>query len=132
MTRRMTVHDAARSLGISEDAVRMRVKRDTLEAERENGKLYVLLEDEPTAEPTELVEELRNQVQDLRTRLDKETEANRENRRLLAAALERIPELTERTPDSRETAAEPPGRGPVPDEPETGTQRPWWRRMFGG
>src|SRR5215208_7594846 len=65
--RRLTVHDAARTLGISEDAVRMRVKRGTLDAEREGGRLYVLLDDDPTTEPTadpraELTAELRDRV----------------------------------------------------------------------
>jgi hypothetical protein len=42
---------------------------------------------------SDLVEVLKDQVQFLRNQLDAEREANRENRRLLAAALERIPEL---------------------------------------
>jgi len=46
-----------------------------------------------TVEDGQLVECLRDQVSYLRDQLDQEREANRENRRLLAAALERIPEL---------------------------------------
>src|SRR5215213_10476084 len=64
---RLTVHDAARRLGISEDAVRMRVKRGTLSADKEGGRLYVLLDIEPTTDRTpdrtgELIEELRGRV----------------------------------------------------------------------
>jgi excisionase family DNA binding protein len=65
----MTVHDAARRLGISEDAVRMRVKRGKLPADKEGGRLYVMLDTEPTYEPTdrtnERVEELRERLEDL-------------------------------------------------------------------
>jgi hypothetical protein len=58
--RRLTVHDAARLLAISEDAVRMRIKRGTLSADREGGRLYVPLTEEPTTEPTDRTSELIN------------------------------------------------------------------------
>ena len=86
---RITVHDAARQLGISEDAVRMRVKRGTLEAEREAGRLYVLLDSVPTTDPTprtddrteELITELRDRVRSLEHQLDQERAARTEERR---------------------------------------------------
>jgi hypothetical protein len=65
----------------------------------------------PPGDPhaAELVEVLREQVEDLRARLDREQEANRENRRLLAAALERIPELeAPREPSEAEEPRESP------------------------
>ena len=66
MTERMTVHDAARQLGISEDAVRMRVKRGTLPAEREGNRLYVLLDKQPNGvgldESNALTSELRSRI----------------------------------------------------------------------
>jgi excisionase family DNA binding protein len=151
---RMTVHDAARQLGISEDAVRMRVKRGTLEAEREGGRLYVLLDTDPTTEPTdrtdELVAELRDRVRSLENQLDHERDANRENRRIIAALTSRIPELPAGAPAGASQAssqepseadltasvdperAEPQGapRSNAPGPQET-LHRPWWRRMFG-
>src|SRR5215218_1407983 len=73
---RLTVHDAARRLGISEDAVRMRIKRDTLRSEKRDGRLYVLLEIEPTNDPTdrtdELLDELRDRVRSLEGQLEGE------------------------------------------------------------
>jgi hypothetical protein len=83
---RLTVHDAARRLGISEDAVRMRVKRGKLSADKEGGRLYVLLDIEPTTEPTsdrtdELIEELKDRVHRLEYQLDQEREARTEERR---------------------------------------------------
>jgi excisionase family DNA binding protein len=116
---RMTVHDAARRLGISEDAVRMRVKRGTLEAEREGGRLYVLLTDEPTTEPTdrtnELIAELRDRVRSLESQLDHERDANRENRRIIAALTSRIPELEPPAPPESPEPREP---GPYRVRPE--------------
>jgi predicted ArsR family transcriptional regulator len=140
--RRLTVHEAARKLGISEDAVRMRVKRGTVEAERENGRLYVLLTDDPTTEPTdrtdELIDELRDRVRSLEEQLGEERDANRENRRIIAALTQRIPELeapseprespTAATSGANKVEARPAGRGAH----STVVERPWWRRMFGG
>jgi hypothetical protein len=140
---RLTVHDAARKLGISEDAVRMRIKRGTLSSDKEGGRLYVLLDAEPTTEPTtdrtdELIEELRGRVQSLEDQLGQERDANRENRRIIAALTSRIPAI-EAPPEAREspqTVEEEPERaGPRPatGEAQEGTERrPWWRRVFGG
>ena len=41
--RRLTVPEAARTLGISADAVRSRIKRGTLATEREGGRVFVVL-----------------------------------------------------------------------------------------
>jgi hypothetical protein len=139
---RLSVHEAARKLGVSEDAVRMRVKRGTLKADKEGGRLYVLLETEPTTEPTdrtnELIAELRDRVRSLESQLGEEREANRENRRIIAALTSRIPELEPAAPqepsqEAPETATEQPGRvGPQPavESPQEGSERPWWRRWF--
>ena len=137
-SRRLTVAQAAGQLGISEGAVRNRIKRGTLRAEREAGRVYVLLAepaqtDKPN-DPSELVAVLREQ-------LAAERQAHAEARRLLMAALERIPpqlEAPAQAPEAREsplTAEEASeGREPPPDRPgsQEGAQRPWWRRVFGG
>jgi hypothetical protein len=150
---RLTVHDAARRLGISEDAIRMRVKRGTLSADKEGGRLYVLLDIEPTTEPTtdrtdELIEELNDRVHRLEYQLDQEREARTEERRrqdTVIAQLSRANEEQARTirqleapsepRESPQTAREEPARAePRPDrvEAQEGARRPWWRRMFGG
>jgi hypothetical protein len=129
----------------------MRVRRGTLRSEKgEDGRVYVFVADqnadhdapEPKApvegSQAELVEVLREQVEDLRARLDRETEANRENRRIIAGLIERAPELESpaggpRDPSLRQQEEEPSS---TPTEPRPGTEppssRPWWRRMFGG
>lgn len=140
---RVTVQEAARRLGVKEDAVRKRIQRGTIEHDRDrDGRVYVYLdttEDTASTEDTtkaagreELVESLLEQVRYMREQLDAEREANRENRRLLAAALERIPAIEPpETPRAPETASEGADRGTPPDEPETATSRSWWRRFFG-
>jgi len=142
----MTVHEAARELGISEDAMRMRVKRGTLAADRDGGRLYVLLDPDPTTEPTdradELIAELKDRVRSLEDQLGQERDANRENRRIIAALTSRIPELPapQEPPQSPETASEEPEGAEQPqagahEEPQeaavsrSGTS--WWRKMFG-
>jgi hypothetical protein len=112
----------------------MRVKRGTLPSAREGSRLYVLLNIDPTPEPerphdggydrtSELIATLREQ-------LEAERQAHAESRRLLAAALERIPAIE--APESPESPG-PTGTPPeAPEEPQTGVQRPWWRRWFGG
>lgn len=96
MTRqRLNAQDAAAALGISVDAVRMRARRGSLESEHDaNGRLYVWLDiDEPQPDSAALISELRAHNATLREQLAAERRANDENRRLLAAALERIPAI---------------------------------------
>jgi excisionase family DNA binding protein len=89
-------------------------------------------------EMPDLVEVLREQVEMLRVELEEAHAANRENRRIIAALTQRIPEL--------EAPAEPPGgpqsaaEGSDRGQPRSGAGGPqeraqprsWWRRMFGG
>jgi len=114
----------------------MRVKRGTLSADREGGRLYVLLDIEPTTDRTdELIEELKGRVHSLEYQLDQEREANRENRRIIAALTSRIPAI-EAPPDERESpqtveeASDRAGPRPTTVEPQEPVRRPWWRRIF--
>ena len=79
---RLTVAQAADHLGITEGAVRSRIKRGTLPTTREGGMVFVLLSNgtsqanqpsndgEPTDQPG-LVEELRDRVASLERRLER-------------------------------------------------------------
>jgi hypothetical protein len=140
---RLTVRDAAVALGISEGAVRMRVKRGTLPSTREGGRLYVLLNTDPTTDPDRPHERGYGRTSELiatlREQLEAERQAHAEARRLLAAALERIPAIeAPASPEAREsndTVEEEPERVESrPDIPgaQEGVQRPWYRRWFGG
>jgi hypothetical protein len=131
----------------------MRVKRGTLPADKEGGRLYVLLDIEPTTDRTdELIEELKDRVHRLEYQLDQEREARTEERRrqdTVIAQLSRANEEQARTirqleapaeslPAEREspqTVEEEPDRAEPRSatvEAQEGVQRPWWRRMFRG
>jgi hypothetical protein len=176
---RVSVGEAAGILGTTAEGVRGRIKRGTLQSVKEGRKVYVLLSadqmaaerqpaiDQTTdqAQPDALLEalgEMRAQVRFLREQLQAEWRANEENRRLLAAALERIPaiEAPAEPGESPETATEQPGRvgaqTPLSEAPQStweslgeepeGTdtrssgeeaqegaeRRSLWRRLFGG
>jgi hypothetical protein len=141
LKRRYTVIEAAKVLGVGTDAVRKRVARDTIEHEKVDDTVYVWLDDGHDGGTTprhdddtsgddggaelldayrEQLDAYKDQVHYLRDQLDAERRANDENRRLLAALLQRVPEL-EAAPgepvlpfESRQEAAQEP------------TERPWW------
>jgi len=162
-TRRATIQEAARIMGVSEGAIRKRVKRNTLRHDKdEAGRIYVYLDgttlgatrrvDEGVDEVSHLdasvlISEMHARVESLERQLEQANERDRENRRIIAALTSRIPELpAPRGEDS--SPSEPPGApetvespGPSPTSPtpaegsgarEEGTERPWWRRVFGG
>jgi hypothetical protein len=143
---RTTVSEAAEILGISAEAVRGRIRRRTLPVEREGGRVYVLLEkapedrtttdqhrttaDQPNDRTDLLIAELQDRVRSLE-------EANRENRRIIAALTSRIPaiEAPQEARESPETVEDQPERAEPHSatvESQEGTQRrSWLRRMFG-
>jgi len=145
--RRTTVSEAAEILGISAEAVRGRIRRGTIPVEREGGTVYVLLEgternrttgdqsrttdDQPGDRTDLLIAELQDRVRSLE-------QANRENRRIIAALTSRIPaiEAPQEAQESPETVQDEPKRAePRPDAPgaqEGAQRRSWWRRVLGG
>jgi hypothetical protein len=137
--RRYNVRDAAEVLGISPEAVRTRLSRGTLDSEREGRRVYVLLEPDLTRhdrdrtdDQTRYVRSLEERVEHLRELLDGEREANRENRRIIAALTSRIPELESGPPSETPESPETPASAAAPPEAKEPTERrPWWRRVFG-
>ena|ERR687897_2006840 len=152
--RRLTLTEAADALGVSRDAVRMRVRRGSLASEKgEDGRVYVFVEPDQDAVHPEsqdeasrdapLVEELRDRVESLERQLQRADERDRENRRIIAALTQRIPELEmpaetppEEQPESPTPPTEQPGRvepqAQVEGAQEGAERRSWWRRLFGG
>jgi hypothetical protein len=109
-----------------------------LDSEHADGRLYVWVNVGETGDETgvrdALIEELRAHNESLRSQLASEREANRENRRLLAAALERIPaiEAPPDTPPSEPREGPPsPSEGSVGVGPTNEERRSWLRRFFG-
>jgi hypothetical protein len=90
-----------------------------------------------TGQPTDqgdLVEALRDQVVFLRQQLEEEREANRENRRIIAGLVQRVPELgpAQEPQEGHVMDSEEPDKGTAPSEQqETSQRRSWWRAFFG-
>jgi hypothetical protein len=121
-TERYTVAAAADILGISTGAVRNRLSRGTLPSTKESGTVYVLLPADmsrdaareagdtphgmPPPEPDTLTSELRDRLRYVEGQLEAERQAHAEARRLLMAALERIPPQLEAPSEPRETPTE--------------------------
>ncbi len=147
---RRTVAEAAALLGITEGAVRSRIKRGTLRTAKEGGAVFVLLgggtseanqppnDGEPTAQ-SGLIAEFRDRVASLERQLERhgdETErlhqilaglaqANAEQARTIRAI--EAPASEEPTQDAETVEEEPEGSEPRPATPgprETGAQRP--------
>jgi hypothetical protein len=150
---RLTTAEAASKLGISEAGVRKRVQRGQMAHERdETGRLWVYVDTSETAgqgsrdrdrtsrdgpaigSGDALMAQMQARIDSLERQLEAASERDRENRRIIAALTSRIPELPSASPqepvEASETATEGAAR-PV-EEPQEATQRPWWRRMFGG
>jgi hypothetical protein len=151
---RYTVAEAADMLGITTGAVRNRLSRGTLRSTKEDRAVYVLLpagmssdaerdtsdmpRGMPHPEPDALTSELRDRLRYVEGQLEAERQAHAEARRLLMAALERIPpqlEAPQEARESPETVEEERERTeprPATVESQETVQRPWWRRMFRG
>jgi len=99
--------------------------------------VYVLLSADQESEQTP--DHTAELIRTLQEQLAAERQAHAEARRLLMAALERIPPQLEAPSEAREspqTTREEPERAREPRPATGGTQeavqRPWWRRVFGG
>ena len=149
--RRVHLSEAAELLDVSKDAIRMRVKRGTLRSEKgEDGRVYVWVNVTPEGDrsilhPELQVEAWRELIDELKDRVRSLEDANRENRRIIAALTQRTPELE--APRGQEEKAE--GRTyPSAGGPQNNSGRPrdtaefpvhegsligpLWRRVFGG
>ena len=144
---RLTVAQAAARLGVSQDAVRKRIKRGTIEYEQDqDGRLHVYLDplevyetrqDRSADEPTERLAWVQHQeIEFLRRELETRTEENRRRDSIMAALTQRIQELEapSQPPPTQDAGAEdnerreeePAGSG----ETRRARRRPsGWRRV---
>jgi hypothetical protein len=103
-------------MGISVDAIRKRISRGTIPHERdEDGRVWVILDtdqdaaskvqdvDQPQSDATALISAKDETIATLRDQLEAERQAHAEARRLLMAALERIPPQLEAPSEPRES-----------------------------
>jgi transcriptional regulator with XRE-family HTH domain len=98
--RKLTLQEAARELGITPDALRQRLRRGQYRSIKENNRLYVWLDadrtgeaHDPTATSSALVSEMRERIASLEHQLREANLRDQENRRIVAALTQRIPEL---------------------------------------
>jgi hypothetical protein len=123
--RRLTVPQAAQALGITEGAVRGRLKRGTLRSHREAGTVYVVLEGSPSAvhrdesvgeatDQSELVDELRRTNELLREVINTRDEEIRRRDTIIMNMTEAMKALNPPAPeDSSETRESPESSGPT-------------------
>ncbi len=149
-THAVSVKDAADRLGLSSEAVRMRLRRGTLAGRKQGGGWVVLLPADPTAdamatEPRphadatpdrtaavydELVASLRSEVEHLRAELAARAEESRRKDHIIAGLVQRVPELPAGH-DGPTTRPEAPGAA-EPPKPAGETLALRWRRWWRG
>ena len=145
------LREAAELLGTSTEAVRKRAARGSLRSDRQNGRVLVWVDEgrteggreaevdreallEAKAETIRILEEqLRLRGEEIQRRdviISQLTQAN-------AALAARVPELEapQEPPGGPQSGAEGRGSGetrPGAVEAQEDSERPWWRRVFGG
>ena len=134
---RASVREAAELLGTTVDAIRKRVQRGTIPYEKaSDGQVWIVLDavqdstghrqdtDQPQSDSGALRSEMRDRIASLERQLEQERQANSEHRRLLAAALERIPPQLEAPSEARESDVSPGPAGELGEVwEELGTER---------
>jgi excisionase family DNA binding protein len=144
---RVTVQEAAQRLGISQDAVRQRIRRGSMRHDKDDkGRVYAYLnptDTRPTpvhdaprdtvydaSRSNELVTELRNRIQFLETELADRKEESRRKDHIIAALTQRIPEL-EPAPEPREYSERPAEHVDRGTTSTTESRRPQWAFLLG-
>ena len=126
---RVTVAEAAVSLGVKEQAIRKRIQRGTLVHDKDDdGRVYVYLDtqDQATGTGTDagmstLVQSLQDQIAYLRQEAENWKEEASRKDTIIMSLTQRIPELEALTnPREASNAAQKPSE-----------RRSWWRKFFG-
>ena len=125
---RVTIQEAARRLGVKEDAIRKRIQRGTLRHEKtREGRVFVWVDatQDATQDTTEdtyqaaswdaLLDAKDETIAALQEQLAQANERDRENRRIIAAFTQRIPAIE---------APEAPGPSATPTDAGEGPQTP--------
>jgi hypothetical protein len=143
---RVTIPEAAQLLGLTQSAVRQRIRRGNIEYEKDDkGRTYVFLDSDATrTEPVGdqsrdmlLFRSMQDQIDTLKGELAIRNEELRRKDHLLAALTERLPPAIEPPQDmpseaaeSVVTDAETQSRGDSFDSPKTSERLSWWRKIF--
>ena len=144
---RVTVQEAAQRLGISQDAVRQRIRRGSMRHDKDDkGRVYVYLDPTNTrttpvhdaprdtvydaSRSNELVTELRNRIQFLENELTDRKEESRRKDHIIAALTQRIPEL-EPPSEPREYSERPAEHVDRGATSTNESRRPQWAFLLG-
>jgi len=142
---RRTIAEAAKKLEVTQEAIRARIRRGTIEHDKdETGKTYVYLTEVEAHNQHEDNAVVNGVVNDYITSLKSEIESLKQDREvwqeeakrkdaIIMALTNRIPELeapSETTSQATEGSVKDPdaqSRGVAPQEAQN---RSWWRRIF--
>ncbi len=149
---KVSVAEAARRLGVSQDAVYKRIKRRTIRWEKgTDDKTYVWIEeldestdsaesstdqsyDAATDQSTDpLLDELRDRIRFLEAELEDRKDEARRKDSIIMALTQRVPELEAPAEPSGapQTASVGPDKGTHAEAEERPQKRSWWRQFFG-
>jgi hypothetical protein len=138
---RLTVAQAATRLGVTQDAIRKRISRNTIDYDQDpDGRIHVYVDsseigqDKSSDASTEkLVEVQHQEIEFLRRQLETRTEEIRRRDSIIAGLTQRIPEL-EAPLESQLTLENTTRTVPTPEGPtgsqevQRGAHKAWWRR----
>jgi hypothetical protein len=159
---RLTVAEAAQHLGITSDALRQRIRRGSINHERDqDGKVYVYIRSDEMqhdarqdAYRDELIQELRNRIEAQERELERKDAIIMQMARSIGqleapASPRRSPEASRTPRESPVSGEDGPPYGTSPQEAEESLhhvpygaspqeaeesldRRSWWQRLFGG
>jgi hypothetical protein len=148
---RTTIAEAAKKLEVTQEAIRARIRRGTIEHDKdEAGKTHVYLTEEEIHNQTEDNAVVNGVVNDYITSLKSEIESLKADREvwqeeakrkdaIIMALTNRIPELEaphDTSPEPTESTlrgSEEESRGSVSQNPQNGSESvSWWRKIFAG
>jgi hypothetical protein len=139
---RLTVAQAATQLGVTQDAIRKRISRNTIDYDQDpDGRIHVYVDsseigqDKSSDASTEkLVEVQHQEIEFLRRQLETRTEEIRRRDSIIAGLTQRIPEL-EAPLEPQSTLENTTQADPTPERPvgsqevQRGAHKAWWRRL---
>ena len=129
---RLSVTEAAKRFGVTRDAIHKRIRMGSIEHEQSaDGRFYVYVDTSTTAAHTSTDVSIDDRtdllIAEMQDRIRSLEEANRENRRIIAALTSRFPAIeapesleprsSEASPGPSETPPERAGEAPVVSEP---------------
>ena len=138
---RLTVAQAAARLRVSQDAIRKRIRRNTIDYDQDpDGRIYVYVDpseiaqvESSDASMERLVQVQHDDIEFLRRELETRTEEIRRRDSIIAALTQRLPEIEapsepglslENTTDHEARVERPAGR----QEVHRGADKPGWRK----